>query len=227
MRILLVEDNPSMSRFIQQGLTEHGHLVEATDSGRNAEDLATAESYDLIILDLMLPDQDGLLTCRNLRRRGVRSRILVLTALSSTSDKIAGLDAGADDYLTKPFEFEELVARARALLRRGEAQESSNLRFADLEMDLLTRSVSRAGTKVKLTSKEFALLELFMRNPHRVLTRTSIAERLWDISLDRESNVIDVYVSSLRRKIDRGFDRRILQTVIGAGYKLSDEPDES
>ena len=227
MRVLLVEDNPSMSRFIQQGLSESGHLVEVTSSGRSAEELATSEPYDLIVLDLMLPDQDGLFTCRNLRRRGVTSRILVLTALSSTADKVAGLDAGADDYLTKPFEFEELVARARALLRRGEAQEAAVLRFADVQMDLLDRSVRRAGEKVKLTSKEFSLLELFMRNPHRVLTRASISERIWDMNLDRESNVIDVYVSSLRRKIDRGHPQRILHTVIGSGYKLSDAEGES
>ena len=221
MRILVVEDNPKMARFIQQGLSEHGYAVDAAATGTEGEQLAATEPYDLIILDVMLPDQDGVLTCRNLRRRGRATPILMLTALSSTGDKVKGLDAGADDYLTKPFEFDEFLARVRALLRRGQAQEASNLRFADLELDLLTRTVARAGQKIKLTAKEFAMLECFMRSPNRVLSRTAIAERVWDMNFDSDSNVIDVYVSMLRRKIDREFDRRLLHTVVGTGYILS------
>jgi len=221
MRILVVEDNPKMARFIQQGLSEHGYAVDAAATGTEGEQLAATEPYDLIILDVMLPDQDGVLTCRNLRRRGRATPILMLTALSSTGDKVKGLDAGADDYLTKPFEFDEFLARVRALLRRGQAQEASNLRFADLELDLLTRTVARAGQKIKLTAKEFAMLECFMRSPNRVLSRTVIGERVWDMNFDSDSNVIDVYVSMLRRKIDREFDRRLLHTVVGTGYILS------
>lgn len=228
MRILVVEDNPKMARFIQQGLSEYGYAVDAAATGTEGEQFAATEPYDLIVLDVMLPDQDGVQTCRNLRRRGRATPILMLTALSSTGDKVKGLDAGADDYLTKPFEFDELVARVRALLRRGQAQEAASLRFADLEMDLLTRTVARAGQKIKLTAKEFAMLECFMRNPNRVLSRTAIGERVWDMNFDRDSNVIDVYVSMLRRKIDREFEERLIHTVVGTGYILSLEaPGES
>ena len=226
MRILVVEDNPKMAHFIRQGLTEYGYAVDLAGSGHDGEHLAATEPYDLVILDVMLPDQDGVQTCKNLRRRGVKKPVLMLTALSATDDKVKGLDAGADDYLTKPFEFDEFVARVRALLRRGQATEASHLRFGVLEMDLLARTVTRAGQKMKLTAKEFALLECFMRNPDRVLTRTAIGERVWDMNFDGDSNVIDVYVSALRRKIDKGFDRRLLHTVVGSGYMLSQEPME-
>jgi two-component system, OmpR family, copper resistance phosphate regulon response regulator CusR len=224
MRILVVEDNPKMARFIQQGLTEHGYAVDVAATGEDGELLAATQTYDLVILDVMLPDQDGVQTCRNLRRRGRATPIIMLTALSSTGDKVKGLDAGADDYLTKPFEFDEFVARVRALLRRGQAQEAASLRFADLEMDLLTRTVSRGGQKIKLTAKEFALLECFMRNPNRVLSRTVIGERVWDMNFDTDSNVIDVYVSMLRRKIERESQQRLIHTVVGMGYMLSLEP---
>lgn len=226
MRILVVEDNPKMAHFIRQGLTEYGYAVDLASGGCDGEQMAASTPYDLVILDVMLPDQDGVQTCKNLRRRGVKKPVLMLTALSATEDKVKGLDSGADDYLTKPFEFDEFVARVRALLRRGQATEASHLRFGDLEMDLLTRTVARAGHKVKLTAKEFALLECFMRNPNRVLTRTAIGERVWDMNFDSDSNVIDVYVSALRRKIDKGFDRRMLHTVVGSGYMLSSEPVE-
>ena len=148
----------------------------------------------------------------------------MLTALSTTQDKVTGLDAGADDYLAKPFEFDELVARIRALLRRGQAREASALNFEDIEMDLLKRTVTRAGQKIKLTAKEFALLEYFLRNPNRVLSRTAIGEHVWDMNFEPESNVIDVYVSMLRRRIDKGYDRQLIHTMIGAGYMLSTEP---
>ncbi|HWL94834.1 MAG TPA: response regulator transcription factor [Phycisphaerae bacterium] len=221
MRILLIEDNQKMSRFIRQGLIEQGHAVDVAENGHEGEEIACSQPYDLVILDIMLPDQDGVATCRNMRRRGVKSPVLMLTALSTTGDKVQGLDAGADDYLTKPFEFDELVARIRALLRRGSAQEASVLKFEDLELDLLKRSVTRGGQKIKLTTKEFALLEYFMRHPDRVLTRTAIGEHVWDMNFDGDSNVIDVYVSMLRRKIDKGFSKRLLHTIVGTGYKMS------
>lgn len=223
MRLLVVDDNPKMARIIRQGLVENGYAVDVAHTGHEGEQMAATEPYDAVILDVMLPDQDGVQACTNLRRRRVGTPILMLTALSTTGDKIKGLDAGADDYLTKPFEFDELLARIRALLRRGQAKKASNLKFADLEMDLLTRKVIRAGRKIQLTTKEFALLEYFMRNPHRVLSRTSIGEHVWDMNFDSDSNVIDVYVSMLRRKMDRGFEQRVIHTVIGTGYVLQME----
>jgi heavy metal response regulator len=223
VRLLVVEDNPKMARIIRQGLVENGYAVDVADNGHDGEQMAATEPYDAIILDVMLPDQDGVQACTNLRRRRVGTPILMLTALSTTGDKVKGLDAGADDYLTKPFEFDELLARVRALLRRGQAKEASNLKFADLEMDLLTRKVIRAGRKIRLTTKEFALLEYFMRNPHRVLSRTSIGEHVWDMNFDSDSNVIDVYVSMLRRKMDKGLEQRLIHTVIGTGYVLQTE----
>ena len=224
MRLLVIEDNPKMAALIQKGLTEQGYAVDVAHSGHDGEFMAAGEVYDAVILDLMLPDQDGLIVCRNLRRRGVHTPILMLTALSTTQDKVTGLDAGADDYLAKPFEFDELVARIRALLRRGQAREASALKFEDIELDLLKRTVTRAGQKIKLTAKEFALLEYFLRNPNRVLSRTAIGEHVWDMNFEPESNVIDVYVSMLRRRIDKGYDRQLIHTMIGAGYMLSTEP---
>jgi two-component system copper resistance phosphate regulon response regulator CusR len=224
MRLLVVEDNPKMAGVLRKGLSENGFAVDVAHSGHDGEFMAANEAYDVVILDLMLPDQDGLLVCKNLRRRGVQTPVLMLTALSATQDKVTGLDAGADDYLTKPFEFDELVARIRALLRRGQAREGAMLRFEGVEMDLLKRTASRDGQRVKLTAKEFALLEYFMRNPNRVVTRTAIGEHVWDMNFEAESNVIDVYVSMLRRRIDKGFGKQLIHTVVGAGYMLSAEP---
>lgn len=218
MRLLVIEDNPKMAEFIRQGFAEQGYAVDVVATAREGEACAPGGDYDCIVLDVMLPDQDGLTTCRRLRQHGVHVPILMLTALGSTSDKVAGLEAGADDYLTKPFEFVELVARVRALIRRRQTQETTTLKFEDLEMDLLSRQVSRAGQKIRLTTKEFAMLETFIRNANRVLTRTEISERVWDMDFDAESNVIDVYVSSLRRKIDKGFGKPLIHTVIGTGY---------
>lgn len=223
MKVLLVEDNDKMCRFIEQGLSEQGYFVDVAPTGGEGERRGSAEPYDLIVLDVMLPDEDGMQVCRNLRRQQIETPILMLTALSTTADKVAGLDAGADDYLTKPFEFVELLARARALVRRGQAQEQTVLRYEDIEIDLLTRGAKRAGHSIRLTAKEFALLEYFIRNPNRILTRTEISEHVWDMNFDNESNVIDVYVSMLRRKIDRGFPRRLIHTVIGSGYMLSQQ----
>jgi len=224
MRLLVVEDNRKLADYIRQGMTEQGYSVDVCGTGGEGEHMAATTPYDAVILDLMLPDQDGVQVCRNLRRRQVGTPILMLTALSSTSDKVTGLESGADDYLAKPFEFDELVARVRALLRRGRAAEAAVLRFEDLEMDLVKRQVIRAGQRIKLTAREFSLLEYFMRNIGRVLTRTAIGEHVWDMNFDSDSNVIDVYVSTLRRKIEKGFPKRLIYTVIGAGYVMNDRP---
>ncbi len=223
MRLLVIEDNPKMAGFIKQGLCEQGYGIDVAATGHDGEHMAATGNYDAIVLDVMLPDLDGVQVCKNLRRRGLKTPILMITALSTTSDKVTGLDAGADDYLTKPFEFEELVARVRALLRRGQAGGSTLLRFEDIEMDLARRQVMRGGRRIRLTAKEFALLEYFLRNPNRVLTRTAIGEHVWDMNFDSDSNVIDVYVSMVRRKVDRGFDKPLIHTVIGSGYILSAE----
>ncbi len=223
MRFLLIEDNERLSELIKQGLEEQGYTVDATTSGLDGEEMACKKSYDVIILDLMLPDHDGVQICRNLRRRGISTPILMLTALSATDEKVAGLEAGADDYLTKPFDFEEFIARVRALLRRAQSTEGAKLNFGGIEMDLVKRKVTRDGKPVELTGREFALLEYFMRRPERVLTRTNIGERVWDLLFEDESNVIEVYVSRLRNKIDKGFDRRLIHTVVGTGYTLSAE----
>jgi DNA-binding response OmpR family regulator len=223
MRLLVIEDNPKVAGMIEQGLTEQGYQVDVVHKGFEGEARAAAGGYEAIVLDLMLPDRDGVDVCRNLRRRGTKTPILMLTALSETADKVAGLDAGADDYLTKPFEFDELLARVRALLRRGEATEGTVLKYEDIQMDLAKRMVTRAGKTVSLTPKEFSLLEYLMRNPNRVLGRTAIAEQVWDVDIGSDSNVIDVYISTLRRKIDKPFDKKLIHTVVGTGYVLSAE----
>lgn len=220
MRVLVIEDNPKMAAGIQRGLREHGFATDVCHTGFEGEDLGAGDEYDAIVLDLMLPDRDGVEVCRNLRRRCVSTPILMLTALSSTDDKVAGLDAGADDYLTKPFEFEELLARLRALLRRGEASEGRVLDCEDLKLDLYTRVASRGEEDFELSNKEFALLEYLMRNPNRVLSRTQIAEKVWDMNFEPGSNVIDVYISNLRKKIDRGQERELIHTIKGAGYRF-------
>ncbi len=220
MRVLVIEDNPKMAAGIQRGLREHGYAADACHTGFDGEELAAGGDYDLVVLDLMLPDRDGVEVCRNLRRREIATPVLMLTALSSTDDKVAGLDAGADDYLTKPFEFDELLARVRALLRRGDASEGRMLRCDDLELDLYTRRITRGETEHDLSNKEYALLEYFMRNQDRVLSRAQIGEKVWDMNFDPGSNVIDVYVSSLRKKVDRFHERQLIHTVKGAGYRF-------
>jgi two-component system copper resistance phosphate regulon response regulator CusR len=221
MRTLVIEDNPKMAAAIAQGLKEQGYAVDTFHTGFEGEEAAALSPYDVIVLDLMLPDRDGMDVCRALRRRGVKTPILILSAISATSDKVAGLNAGADDFLAKPFEFDELIARVRALLRRGQATEAAVLRVGDVELDLAKRNVKRAGQLIQLTSKEFALLEYFMRNVDRVLTRTQIGEHVWDMNFDTSSNVIDVYVSMLRRKIDKEFESPLIHTIIGTGYMFS------
>lgn len=226
MRVLIVEDQKKMAGFLKKGLAEAGYTVDVAESGQTAESLAAENEYDLILLDAMLPDQNGFDTARHLRHDGFEGAILMLTALAGTKDKVHGLDAGADDYLTKPFAFDELLARVRALLRRkGSAAGSTNsvLRFSDLELDLIHRKASRGGKEVALTPKEFSLLEYFLRHPNRPLSRTEIAEHVWDIHFDHESNVIDVYVNMLRKKIDHAHKKKLIHTVIGAGYALREE----
>lgn len=227
MRILLVEDERKISAYVKRGLEESGYVVDAVYTGREALDWAEAASYDLIILDILLPEMDGLSACRNLRQRGNRTPILMLTARDTVDDRVAGLDAGADDYLVKPFAMKELLARLRALTRRGgEAPKSLVMQFADLTLDTRTRQVRRSGKVIELAAKEYAVLECLLREPERVLTRTQIAEHVWNYDTYNQSNVVDVYIRNLRRKIDDAFEQKIIHTVRGAGYRLSlDEMD--
>lgn len=222
MRILIVEDQPKMASFIKKGLVAQGYMVDISETGMGAESMTVETEYDLVVLDVNLPDQNGMDTARHLRRDGFRMPILMLTALATTKDKIHGLDAGADDYLTKPFEFEELLARIRALLRRNHGSENSKLRFGDIELDLVQRRVVRAQVEVNLTAKEFSLLEYFMRNPGRPITRIEISEHVWDVNFDTNTNIIDVYINMLRKKIDSPFDKKMIHTMVGYGYILKD-----
>ncbi len=222
MRILVVEDQPKMASFIKKGLTAQGYLVDVSETGTGAESLVAENSYDLVVLDVNLPDQNGMDTARHIRGDGFKGPILMLTALSSTKDKIHGLDAGADDYLTKPFDFDELLARIRALLRRNSGSETSKLRFADVEIDLVHRKVVRANKEVNLTTREFSLLEYFMRHPNRPLTRVEISEHVWDVNFDTNTNVIDVYINMLRKKLDSPFEKKLIHTMVGYGYILKD-----
>jgi len=221
MRILVVEDERKVASFIRQGLAEEGHAVEVAADGAEALDLALGgPPYDLIILDLMLPRRDGFGVLRSLRGRGATTPVLVLTARDTIADKVTGLDLGADDYLTKPFAFEELLARVRALLRRGPERRLATLRLDTLTLDPATRMVTRGARRLELTAREYALLEYFLRNAGRVLSRPVLAEHVWGLGFDSGSNVIDVYVGYLRRKIDGPGERRLLHTVRGAGYVL-------
>ena len=219
MRVLVVEDEAKMASFIKRGLEEEGSVVDVAADGQDGLFRASTSSYDLIILDISLPLLDGLEVCR-LRQERVATPILLLTARDSVEMKVRGLDSGADDYLTKPFSFAELLARIRALRRRDRSEVSMKLQIADLVLDPLTRRVSRAGQQIELTSREFALLECFLRHPDQVLSRTVLAEKVWDESFDSFTNVIDVYVNYLRNKIDRNFSPKLIHTVRGAGYVL-------
>ncbi len=227
MRILVVEDEAGIARFIRQGLSEAGYAVDVASDGEEGLDYALVAPYDLIILDILLPKMDGLRLLRELRDRGVRTPVLLLTALDAVDDRVRGLDSGADDYLVKPFAFPELLARVRALLRRPPLQSNTVLRVGDLEMDLVRREVRRAGRRIDLSPREFSLLEYLMRHPNQVLTRTQIAEHIWNFDFYAESNVVDVYIGYLRRKIDRGFDRPLIHTVRGVGYRLSAEEEDA
>ena len=217
----MVEDERKVASFIRQGLEEEGHAVEVAGDGASALELVLAEpGYDLIVLDVMLPKRDGLGVLKALRGRGVTAPVLILTARDAVADKVAGLDLGADDYLTKPFAFEELLARARALLRRGTDQRAAVLRLADLSLDPATREATRGTRRIALTAREYSLLDYFMRHAGRLLTRPMIAEHVWGLDFDAESNIIDVYIGYLRRKIDAPGEARLLHTLRGSGYVL-------
>jgi len=224
MRILVVEDERKLAQFIKRALREDGHAVDLTHDGEEARDFALHEDYDILVLDLQLPGRDGLTVLQELRREKKGTPVLILTARDTVKDRVRGLDLGADDYLTKPFALDELRARVRALLRRGQGSSSTMLRFGDLSMNLLNRVVMREDREISLTPKEFSLLEYFIRNSKRVVTRTSIAEHVWDYNFEWQSNVVDVFVNVLRKKLEEQGEPRILHTVRGVGYVLK-EPD--
>ncbi len=226
MRILVVEDDASVARFLRQALTEEGHTVDTAGDGAEAGTLAHLNPYDLILLDVQLPGRDGLQVAAEVRRSGLTCPILMLTSRDSTQDVVRGLNAGADDYLTKPFALEVLLARVNALTRRQLGTATSILRFQDLEMDRLQRRVKRAGRTLDLAPREFRLLEFFLLNSERVITRTTLLEQVWDMSFDPETNLVDAHISNLRKKLEEGGRTRLIQTIRGAGYALRPaEPD--
>lgn len=222
MRMLLVEDEKKIANFIERGLKEENYVVDVVYDGEKALFLAEINPYDLIVLDIMLPGKDGITVCRELRSKKIDVPVLMLTAKDRLGDKVLGLDAGADDYLTKPFAFEEFLARVRALLRRERIDKTTTLKVADLELDQLTHKVKRAGKEIILTSREYALLEYLMLNAHQVVTRTMISEHVWHEDFDSFTNVIDVYINYLRNKIDQGFKKQLINTLRGRGYTLKE-----
>ncbi len=222
MRILIVEDEKKVASFIKRGLEEEEFTVDVAYDGNTGIEMAMADQYDLILMDVMLPQKDGLTAIKDLRSLKVSTPILCLTAKDTVEDIVAGLDIGSDDYLTKPFAFSELIARVRALIRRGSQDRGAELFFADLRVDPVGHKVWRGNTELELTGKEYALLEFFMRNPNQVLTRTMIAEHVWDYTFDSFTNIIDVYVNYLRKKIDLNFNKRLIHTVRGVGYVLKE-----
>jgi two-component system, OmpR family, response regulator len=223
MRALVVEDESKMAALLRRGLQEEGYAVDVAGTGEDGAWLGTENDYDVILLDVMLPDLDGFEVCRRLRHAGRWSPVLMLTARDAVPDRVAGLDAGADDYLTKPFSFDELFARIRALVRRGPSERPTVLASGDLALDPAARRVLRGETEIALTPKEFALLELFLRHPGEAISRTRILEHVWDFAYDGDSNVVDVYVRYLREKVDRPFGRRSIETVRGVGYRLRED----
>lgn len=226
MKILLVEDEPKVASFIKKGLEEQAYEVDQAYDGNFGLKLALQNDYDLILLDIILPNMSGLDVCREIRKQKPSVSILMLTALGTTDDKITGLDAGADDYLTKPFEFKELLARIRALSRRsGDNGVSEKIRIGDLEMDLGSKTVTRSGKVINLTAREFTLLHYLLRNRGRVVSRVDITENVWETSFDTGSNVIDVYINFLRKKIDKGFPTKLIHTLVGMGYVLKEQED--
>ena len=226
MRVLVVEDEGRMAALLQRGLQEEGYAVDLAATGEDGIWLATENAYDAVLLDVLLPDLDGFEVCRRLRDAGRWAPILMLTARDAVPDRVNGLDAGADDYLTKPFAYPELLARLRAVIRRGPHERPAAISVGDLSLDPATKEVRRVVRQVPLTPKEFALLEYFMRHAGEVLTRTQILEHVWDFAFDGDSNVIEVYVRYLREKVDRPFGRQSLETVRGVGYRLLNGPAE-
>ena len=223
MRILIVEDEARLSHFIKKGLVEQGFAVDQAFDGEEGLYLAKEETYDLAILDIMLPKLSGIELCQKLREMKKETPVLMLTSKSEIEDKIEGLNSGADDYLTKPFVFEELKARINALLRRSYRQTSNNLTLADLDIDPVKHTVSRAGKPIKLTPKEFAILEILLRRQYEVVTRTQIIEHVWDYNFDSLSNVVDVFMGTLRKKIDKGYKISLIHTLHGVGYIATDK----
>ncbi len=220
MRILIVEDEKKVAGFIKKGLEEETYAVDVAYDGEEGYHLAEMNQYDMIILDLMLPKMDGLEVLTRLRDKKVSTPILLLTAKDEVEDKVTGLNKGADDYLTKPFAFSELLARLRSLLRRGQVETQTELKVGDLSLDMVSHKVNRNGEEIELTGKEYSLLEYFMRNEGKVLTRTMIAEHVWDYNFDTFTNVIDVYVNHLRKKIDKKYPAKLLHTLRGVGYVM-------
>lgn len=219
MRILVVEDEKKVSGFIKRGLSQEGYAIDTASDGMEGQELAEANKYDAIILDIMLPKKSGLEVLKDIKDRGVEAPVLLLTARDTVEDRVSGLNLGADDYLTKPFAFEELVARVKALLRRG-GSGSSVLQYEDLSLDPMTRKATKGDEEIELTLKEYALLEYFLRNPERVLSRAVIAEHVWDQNFDSETNVVDVYINHLRNKVDIDDSKKLIHTVRGVGYVL-------
>ena len=224
MRILLVEDDLDLAQFIRKGLKEEHYAVDFASDGEEGLTLALENSYDLMILDIMLPKLDGLTLCRRVRDKRIMTPVLLLTARNTVEDKVSGFDTGADQFMPKPFAFAELLARIRALLRRGSSQQLAHLQAANLRLDPASHRVWRAGQEITLTNKEYALLEFLLRNKNRVLTRTAIIEHVWDISYDPMTNIVDAHIRALRAKIDRDFSPPLIATVRGAGYML-EEPE--
>jgi heavy metal response regulator len=222
MRILVVEDEKKVASFIKKGLEEEFFSVDTVFNGRDGLDRASTEEYDLLILDVMIPFIDGFTLTKELRKRKITTPVLLLTVKDSISDKVEGLDAGADDYLTKPFAFEELTARVRALLRRSENQKSTILTAADLKVDLVSHSVTRSNSEIILTQKEYSILEYLLRNKNKLVSRIKLIEHVYDYHFDTETNVIDVYINKLRSKVDQGFDKKLIHTVRGSGYVLKE-----
>jgi len=224
-QVCLVEDEQKVAAFICKGLEEHGYKIKTAKNGEEALSLIASNDFDLLILDIMLPDINGIELCRQIRLTNTQTPILILSALEQVQNKVAGLKAGADDYLIKPFHFSELLARIEALLRRQKIvpKEDHTLIFDDLKLDTWSNVAERAGSQITLTAKEYTLLELFMRNPNKILSREYIAEKVWGIDFDTGTNFIDVYVNYLRKKIEKGFSKKLIHTVIGMGYTLRND----
>jgi len=220
VKLLLIEDDPETAGHIAHALTGHGHAVESVDNGADGLARARAGDHAALIVDRMLPGLDGLSLVRNLRNEGLQTPVLMLTTMSGLDDRVEGLEGGADDYLVKPFAFSELLARVHAITRRSETRETTRLRLADLEMDLIRRTVLRAGKNIDLQPQEFRLLEFLLRNAGRVVTRTMLLENVWDLQFDPRTNIVETHLSRLRAKVDRGFDSELIHTLRGVGYVL-------
>lgn len=222
MRILIVEDEKALANNLKKGLSEEGYSVDAAYDGEEGGFMAETEPYDLIVLDIMLPKKDGVTVLRDLRKEGIKTPVLMLTARDAVSDKIKGLDTGADDYITKPFDFDELLARVRSLLRRKGEVKSAVITIGDMEIDTAGHQVKRGGKDIPLSAREYALLEYLAYNKEKVVSRTDISEHIYDYNFDLDSNIIDVYINFLRNKIDKGFDKKLIHTIRGAGYILKE-----